>query len=293
MKLATDATRRPILRYYGGGWLRAEWTISHFPAHDIYLEPCVGAGSIYLRKQPATLEALNDRDGRTINFMRVLRDRGDELLEKINFTPWAEDELPICAERCLDPLEDARRFFFLCWMSVYGGPTGGGRNFRNQNSLDGRFVPPPQDAINRTDLLVAAARLKNAQIFNRDAIEMIVKYLGTGALVYFDPPYLQSTRARRKGYNHEVTPAWHRYAACYLRQHNGPVVVAGYRSRLYERIYEEYGWKRVEREYNTNGKTKAVECLWLNPICQDMLVAEQNQSMNHGLRLPFILELAQ
>lgn len=290
MKIATNSPKRPILRYYGGGWLRSEWTISHFPAHDIYLEPCFGAGSIFLRKPVAQLESINDVDGRVVNFMRVLRDRADELLEKINLTPWAEDELRFCAHVSPDPLEDARRFFFLCWMSVHGGPTGGGQNFRNQNSLDGRFVPPPQDAIGRFDLLDSSARLKNAQIFNRDAIEMITKYAGTGALIYFDPPYLQHTRARRKGYNHEVTPAWHRLAAAHLRQHDGPVVIAGYRSRLYERIYEGYGWKRVEREYNTNGKSKAVECLWLNPICQDRLATEQNPSMNQELRLPFFME---
>ena len=290
MKVYPYATNRPILRYYGGGWLRAEWTISFFPAHDNYLEPSVGAGSIFLRKPPAPLESLNDRDGRTVNFLRVLRDQGDELLEKINLTPWAEDELQACAPVSPDPLEDARRFFALCWMSVHGGPTGGGRNFRNQNSLDGRYSPPPQDAIARADLLVAAARLKNAQIFNRDAIAMIIKYLGSRALIYFDPPYLQNIRARRKGYNHEVTPAWHRLAAYHLRQHNGPVVVAGYRSRLYERIYEEYGWKREEREYQTNGKTKAVECLWLNPICQDQLAAEQHESMRQDLRLPLFQE---
>lgn len=285
MKTASNATKRPILRYYGGGWWRAEWTISFFPAHENYVEPCAGAASIYLRKQPAVLESLNDQDGRTVNFLRVLRDRGDELLEKINLTPWAEDEIQACVPVSPDPLEDARRFFFLCWISIQGGPGYDGRSFRNQNSLNDRFVPPPQDAIGRSDLLVAGKRLKNAQIFNRDAIAMIRKFLGTGALIYFDPPYLQQTRVRRNGYNHEVTPAWHRLAACHLRQHNGPVVVAGYRSRLYERIYEGYGWKRVEREYSTNGKTKATECLWLNPLCQDQLADEQNEAMNHNLRL--------
>lgn len=285
MKLAVDATKRPVLRYYGGGWLRAEWTISHFPAHDVYLEPCFGAGSIFLRKPPAPLESINDADGRVVNFMRTLRDRGDELLEKINLTPWAEDELAYCADVSADPLEDARRFFTLCWLSVYGGPTGGGRNFRNQNNITSRYTPPPQDTIGRDDLLVAAARLKNAQIFNRDALAMIRKYAGTGTLIYFDPPYLGKTRARKKGYTHEPTPAWHRLAAVLLRQHNGPVVVAGYPSGLYGRIYEAYGWKRIERQYSTNGKVKGTECLWLNPICQDQLAEEQHATMDNRLRL--------
>ena len=284
MKLAVDATKRPVLRYYGGGWLRSEWTISHFPAHTIYLEPCFGAGSIFLRKPPAPLESINDADGRVINFMRCLRDQPDKLLEKINLTPWAEDELTYCADVSADPLEDARRFFTLCWMSVQGGPTHG-KSFRNQNSVDSRYTPPPQDAIGREDLLVAARRLRNAQIFNRDALKMIQKYMGTGALIYFDPPYLPQTRSRKTGYSHEVSPAWHRLAAILLRQHNGPVVVAGYPSELYGRIYESYGWKRIERQYNTNGKVKGTECLWLNLICQDQLAEEQHATMDNRMRL--------
>ena len=284
MKIARDATSRPVLRYYGGGWLRSEWTISHFPTHTIYLEPCFGAGSIFLRKPPAQLESINDADGRVVNFMRCLRDQPDALLEKINLTPWAEDELTYCADVSADPLEDARRFFFVCWLSVQGGPRHE-KSFRNQNSTDGRYTPPTQDAIGRDDLLVAARRLKNAQIFNRDALEMIRKYSGTGALIYFDPPYLTVTRSRKKGYSHEVSPAWHRLAAILLRRHNGPVVVAGYPSELYGRIYEAYGWKRVEREYNTNGKVKGTECLWLNPICQDQLADENHPTMDNRMRL--------
>jgi hypothetical protein len=48
----------------------------------------------------------------------------------------------------------------------------------------------------------------------------------------------------------------------------------GYRSRLYERIYEAYGWQRVEREQKTNGKTTATECLWLSPNTQAALRRE-------------------
>jgi DNA adenine methylase len=284
MKIAKDAPKRPALRYYGGGWLRSEWTISHFPAHDIYVEPCFGAGSILLRKPISILESVGDLDDRVVNFFLVLRARRDELLEQINLTPWAESELHACMEVSDDPLEDARRFFFACWMSIHGGPTAAHGSFRFQKSVEGRYASPPLDAINRDDLIVTAERLRNVQIFKRDAIDMIKKWLGTGALIYFDPPYLERTRARRIGYNHEVTPAWHRYAALLLRQHEGPVVVSGYYSDLYERIYENYGWKRVEREYNTNGKSKATECLWLNPICQDQLAAEQHHILKHDMQ---------
>lgn len=269
------APARPALRYYGGGWTRAPWTISHFPAHELYDEPCAGAASVFARKPPAVVETLNDRDGRAVNFFRVLRNQPSDLLAEINATPWAQDELQACLPTSDNPLEDARRFFVVCWQSYHGGPTGGGGSFRWQTAVESRYAPPPHDMIGRDDLLVFAERLRHAQITNMDALALIRKHLDQPErLTYFDPPYLAETRAHKRGYNHEVTPAWHRLAAALLRQHQGYVVVAGYRSRLYERCYENYGWQRVEREQQTNGGSKRTECLWLNPRTQAALAAE-------------------
>lgn len=296
MELNPDAPKRPPLRYYGGGWTRAPWTISYIPQHDNYLDACFGGGSILLRKPVAALETVNDVDGRTVNFFRVLRQRSDELLCGINLTPWAEDEMRLCGAVSEDSLEDARRFFLLCWATVHGGPARPSFSFRYQKSVESRFASPPYDAIVRDDLLVTAERLKRVQILNRDALELIEKFRKEDCVIYFDPPYLQETRARKHGYNHEPSPAWHRLAAMMLREARGPVLVAGYRSRLYERMYEEHGFVRVEREQATNGKVKATECLWLSPLTVERLrgdyeanrrrLAEQEEA--HRRRYPLL-----
>lgn len=276
MTTITTAPTRPALRYYGGGWTRAKWTVSHFPKHDNYVEPCFGAGSILARKPMAMLESVNDIDGRVVNFFQVLRERPFDLIEKINLTPWAEDELKNCVPLAYDSLEDARRFFMACWMNIHGNPLPNrAASFRHQESVESRYASPASDAVDRVDLLAFAERLKNAQIFNRDAINFIKKFIDQDCLIYFDPPYLPVTRKRIHGYAFEVSPAWHRLAAFWLRKAKGPVVVAGYRSRLYERIYEDYGWQRVEREQKTNGKTTSTECLWLSPVTIQRLAEEK------------------
>ena len=113
--------KRPALRYYGGSWNRGKWTVGHFPAHDVYCEPCFGAGSILFRKSPCKLEIINDRDARVTNFFTVLRERPAALIEQILLTPWAEAEFRRCLDIAEDGLEDARRFFLVCWASVKGG----------------------------------------------------------------------------------------------------------------------------------------------------------------------------
>lgn len=280
--------KRPSLRYYGGGWNRAPWTISFFPQHDNYLEPCFGAGSILARKPRAKLETVNDINGRVVNFFRVLRERPQELIDQVNLTPWARDELQTAVVISDDPLEDARRFFIGCWVCIKGGPNFNTYSFRINKSYGGRFTSPALDIVNRSDLMKWAKRLGGVQIESYDAIPLIEKFADTQALIYFDPPYLLKTRSQKRGYTDEPTPAWHRLAAAALRQHDGAVVVSGYPSRLYERMYQNYGWRMVTREFNTNGKTKGQECLWLNPCCLDLLASEMAPAVKIVPSLPLL-----
>ena len=105
MNIATDAPKRPALRYYGGKWNLAPWIISHFPPHKNYVEPCGGAASVLLQKPRSPLETYNDLDGNVVNFFRVLRDKPEELIRQIELTPWSRDEFEICRNPSTEPLE--------------------------------------------------------------------------------------------------------------------------------------------------------------------------------------------
>lgn len=262
-QLAT-AVSRPPLKLYGSGWNRAAWSVGYMPAHVVYCEPCFGSGAVMLQKPAAKLEIANDLDGRVTNFFDVLRARPDDLIGAINLTPWHEADYRRALAAAVDPLEDARRFFLTCWASVRGGPAAGPSDFRWQKKNTRRSAAV-RDVANLDHLYQAAARLKNVQFLQRDALDVIAKMATTGALIYFDPPYLALTRVNRRGYRHEPAAAWHVEAADLLRAHDGPVIVAGYRSALYADLYEAHGWRRVERRQGTNSGGSAVECLWLSP----------------------------
>lgn len=263
----TPAPTRPALRYYGGKWNIAPWIASFFPPHHrAYLEPCMGGASVFARKPACEVEVLNDANGRVVNFFRQLRDNAAELIQRIDVTPWAEDEYLLCKTPADDPVEDARRLYVSSWQSVHGvGTDRSGWRWMADPEVR-RGLSPSVDWIAH-DLHTFAQRLRRAHVMNREALAVIrrMMYLDS-CLIYFDPPYTLEKRTRRDGYGvFEVSEEWHAEAAELLRQHAGYVVVSGYASDLYAELYEAHGWRRVDRRFQGNSGSLRVESLWLSP----------------------------
>lgn len=233
----------------------------------------MGSAAVLLRKPPSKLEIANDLDGRVVAFFRVLRERPAELVEAIRLSPWHELEYRESLAQAVDDLEEARRLFVSSWQSVRGGPAPAPGDFRYQK-IQTRRSAAVKDVADLSHLLAAAERLRNVQFLQRDGLDVIRKLRDTGALLYCDPPYLPEVRTRKKGYRHEPTgPEWHRELAELLHEHSGPVVLAGYASRLYAELYETRYWRRVERPQRANSGAERVECLWLSPLTQEQLAA--------------------
>src|SRR5690348_4443644 len=88
---------RPPLKWYGGKNYLADWIVSHFPDHRIYLEPFGGGASVLLNKSPVDVETYNDLDLRLTRFFRVLRDQGDEFVRRAKLTPYSQPEFQSAA----------------------------------------------------------------------------------------------------------------------------------------------------------------------------------------------------
>lgn len=240
----------------------AKWIIKHFPQHVSYVEPCGGAASVLLQKPRSPMETYNDLDGNVVNFFRVLRDRPDELIRKIQLTPWARSEYDLSLQPCEDELESARRFFSRLWLAISASPTTekATQGFRvNTQKYNGTTV-----TLHFDDLLKIAERFANVQIENKQALEIIERFDYEKSLIYFDPPYQTDERSHTAVYQFEWSDDEHVAAANALKKCSGYVVVSGYACQLYANLYEAHGWKRVDKAATTNGKNR-VESLWLSP----------------------------
>lgn len=267
---------RPPIPYYGGKQRLAPWIASLLPAHQVYVEPYCGSAAVLFAKRPARLEVINDADSNLITFFRVLRDRSDELIRALRYTPYARDEYAAARleERDIDDVERARRFFVRATQGYNAAGPGGRAGWSNGIRRPADRAPHA-DAHTIADLVdqldAVADRLRRVVVEHRDALDCIRAYDGPDAVIYCDPPYLADTRASTRVYAHETADeAHHRDLAAALHECAGTVLLSGYPSPLYDELYAD--WWRVEQTVHrpaTNrrgrsGVERGREVIWSN-----------------------------
>lgn len=259
-----NAPTRPVLRWHGGKWILAPWIISHFPKHQVYVEPFGGAASVLIRKPRAYAEVYNDLDGAVVNLFRVLRsERAPELVEALRLTPFARDEFAEAYAPSDDPLEQARRLVTRSFMGFGSNGHNRSTGFRANSNRSG--TTPAHDWNNYPDCLVAVIeRLAGVVIESRDAKVVMAHHDGPETLHYVDPPYVFETRADlSKDYAHELTDDDHAALLTFLRGLRGMVILSGYPCALYDDVLTD--WQRVERKALADGAKERTEVLWINP----------------------------
>lgn len=264
-----SAPTRPVIRYHGGKWRLAKWIIPYLPAHRRYVEPFMGACSVLMRKPRSHAEVVNDLDGSIVNLFQVMRDRGDELRHALRLTPFAREEFEMAWEPTEDSLESARRTIVRAFMGFGSAAATESRpngrimtGFRGISDRSG--TTPAHDWVNYPECMEAMIqRLQGVVIENRAALEVIDRYDSPSTLFYLDPPYVMDTRADAEpDYRHEMTDADHTAMAEVLLRVKGKVVLSGYHSALYDRLYAD--WQRVEKDTYADGARARVEVLWMN-----------------------------
>jgi len=262
---------KPVLRYPGAKWNLAEWIIGHFPTdyeNMTYLEPFFGSGAVFFTKRPSKIETINDLDGQVINLFAVIRDNSDELCRLITATPWARDEFYASMNAVEGSNEErARRFLVRCWQGLQARTSHRSGWCNEVDPRGAKSYPKLWQALPGR-IRSIAARLLDAQIENRSALELIPKHNLPNVLIYADPPYLKETRTGGSLYVHEMSAELHAVFLDLMLQHQGPAIISGYPSSQY--LEALGGWKINTKSVNSGSRGRALkgatEVLWLNPI---------------------------
>jgi DNA adenine methylase len=257
--------KNPLLRYLGGKWRIAPWIIRHFPKHHVYVEPFGGGGSVLLRKPRSAQEIYNDINGDMVNLFRVVRDRGEELAEKVELTPYAREEYYDAYIQSDDPVERARRTLVRAMMGVRSSSATelNERGFRKSYPSE-KIDPCRRDWLTMPRRVHAVSeRLKGVVIENQDALKLIEFHDSDETLFYVDPPYVFTSRKQTSiGYKHEMTDDDHRALADALHKVKGFVVLSGYESELYNELYSD--WHSYSTSTLDFAKNSRKEVLWVN-----------------------------
>lgn len=262
--MKTNEITRPLLRYFGGKWRLFPWINSFIPPHTTYVEPFCGAANVFLRKQPAEFEIINDLDGKLVNFFRVLREHTEDLIKSIELTPYSRQEYELSIQPTDDPLECARRYYVRIQQG-WGGAKGQTTWRTQKNHAQGKQAVI--DWTNTTPLWQIARRLREAFIEHDDALAVIKRFDAPHTLFYCDPPYLVEGR-RPNSYTHEYKRKDHVQLLDTLKQVQGMTIISGYPSQLYDQ--ELATWYRAQTTARTiNAKKQCIEVLWISPAAME------------------------
>lgn len=242
----------------------AQWINSILP-HDpeaSYMEPFAGMIGVLLNRDPSKVEVVNDTYDRIVNWWEVVRDKTDELYHKCFYTPFSDTVLEKCTTT-IDEGTDVERAWklFVSFTCSYGGygprkklgvTYAGGAHSSNRARAFERFLEDVHDIANR---------IRNVQITNRDALEVLSGPISQYdyAIIYCDPPYYSRRKDIYKFNNDfdidELTEI--------LYTQKGSVAISGV-----DQEWDHLGWERHEKKINRSvgrGKRREdTEVLWTN-----------------------------
>jgi len=271
--------QRPLTKTHGGKYYLAPWIISHFPPvqkYDYYIEPCVGGGSILLnmpRHQHLGMVA-SDLNYRTIELLRVVRDCPQQLRDILSRLQYCKETFQSLLHQTYQPyqpIRNAARTYAVRRMSRGGL----GRSFAWSNRQRGG-KPGDVNAWNTSlqNIISVSVKLVGVVLEHSDVFDVFATWqhsynYSRRSLIYLDPPYLQTTRTVKKAYTYEFTQEQHERLAQLCNKLSSYIVISGYMSDLYQKLYPAPKWRCVQKEMPNHAsqqkhKSKRIECLWMN-----------------------------
>jgi DNA adenine methylase len=155
--------------------------------HRTYVEPCVGMGGVFLRRdRRPPVEVINDISGDVANLFRVVRRHYEPLVEEFDWLLGSRAEFE--RQRRVDPstltdIERAARFLYLQRLG-FGGKVVG-RSF----GVDRRTPSRLRLAQLRARLRDVRDRLQDVTIEQLPYGDVLRRYDAAETLFYLDPPY--------------------------------------------------------------------------------------------------------
>lgn len=252
MALKNEKIKTPF-KMYGNKKQLSKSIIEVLPSlNDIeeYVEPYCGTASVCLNKDKTKLEVINDIDSGIISIFRAIRDECSTLTKKLKKIEQSKSTFEKALEQNQfeNNLDKAVNEFILRNMSVKCQK----RVYTNSENWVATLEELP----------LISKRLKTCFIFNKPAIEVIKAFDNEKTLCFVDPPSLEDLKKNEDLDTYDMSTDDHIELAKNLVDFKGKVVLSGYQSTLYKRLYKE--WNCIKKIVPNKIKSKQTECIWTN-----------------------------
>ena len=198
-----------------------------------YVEVFGGSGIVLLNRASSTSEVFNDRCSGITAFYRCLRDKQQDLKDRLECILHSREEFTWCRdtwENCEDDVERAARWYYMLVMS-FGSM---GRAFGRSTALTKNVMAEKYG--NYFHLFPSVHyRLKNVLIENQDWRQLMKDFDSEETVFYLDPPYYKSDPGC---YAQKMPEEDHRELCEAIFDCKGFCALSGYDCA----IYEEYPW---------------------------------------------------
>jgi DNA adenine methylase len=233
-----DTIIRAPFPYPGGKSRSIFYLRDYIPYSDVYVEPFGGSAAVLLSRHKSRLEVFNDRYAGVVAFYRCIRDRGkmERLCDQLRLMPTAREEFVRCKDEWCNTSDDVIRA--ACWYYMVNYSFASlGRNFGRAIKPKGTFAGKILKKL--PDFAIIHDRFREVQIENQDWRDCIRDYDQTGAIIYCDPPYIDTYQGT---YEHEMSRGDHRDFLDTIFRSKSSFYVSSYRNSF----YDSYPWTAVE-----------------------------------------------
>lgn len=172
----------PVFPYSGGKRRMLKYILPVIPQHDTYIEPFAGGLAVFLAKERAKVEVINDLNDEVSGFYLYVREHLDALLSEME---WYLHSVGIFnrlqENKGLTELQKVARWYLLKVSSFSGFGDYYARDPRGYRGFDkAKHVPAIKEL---------HERLHGVYIEKRDWQQVVKFYDKESAFIYFDPPY--------------------------------------------------------------------------------------------------------
>jgi len=217
---------KPPIGRIGGKSKSAEFIISLFPKHSIYVEPFVGAGNIIYRKPRSPVEVINDIDRDMYLIFKGIQKSGKKINEIIPREYLTKEQFINVRDR--EDIISLLLTYHQSWGAI-------GRQF-NERGKKGNWG---------ADFEALQNRLKGVEIYNRDFRDVINHFDSPSTFFYLDPPYEGSN-----DYGHGRIAVEDVYNA--VKKIRGKFLLSYNDSPNIRRIFKGYHFRNIPIVYSAN-----------------------------------------